>query len=557
MMHKILNRYVYSEDDEIGHGAYGTVFKGLDSITKQCVAIKLLNTDDIQEEDSICKFQNEMSIIKDLQSPNIIKLIDCYSDIKQNIAVFDYCDGGDLLKFLERNNNSLDEESALRILIQIVNAFRKIITKGYIHRDVKPANILIKNGIFMMADFGFATKATTYEFFQQPVGTPLYMSPQLLDNVPYTSKCDIWSIGIIAYQLVYGKQPWPYGDYKSYLKNIRCYPIRFPVEKTVSDLYKNFIRQCLKIDEKQRLNWSELFEHPYFDSRALKYNINNIQNQNEFDNNILEHLQLIIKIRKLNFEEQFQLFDVNQEGTLSQNQFFRFIQRIDPSLTDQELFSIYKLLDVQKQQKVSSNQFKILFNSNESNEFKDTYKKFIQEFQDLVQINKLKIENIFNFYDKKQVGRLGFEEFSKLVYRVKPTLLKYEIVFVSQDVIQQIFAKFDKENVNSISLEDFKRIVSPQQTVVDKIMLKVSYLINKKIKQDIIQYMRQNNLTNEYIFKKYNKSRSNKLNLEEFKLFCKEFKNILQNNEIKQLFKQVDKNNDMVLSYEEFNNFFN
>lgn len=69
--------------------------------------------------------------------------------------------------------------------------------------------------------------------------------------------------------------------------------------------------------------------------------------------------------------------------------------------------------------------------------------------------------------------------------------------------------------------------------------------------------MKRNNLTNEYIFKKYNKSRSNKLNLQEFKVFCKEFNNMFDNNEIKHLFKKVDKNNDKVLSYEEFNNFFN
>ncbi|CAK60049.1 unnamed protein product (macronuclear) [Paramecium tetraurelia] len=542
MMHKILNKYVYSEDDEIGRGAYGIVFKGLDCVTKQCVAIKLLNADDMQDQDSICKFQNEMSIIKEFQSPNIIKFIDCYSDNKQNIAVFDYCDGGDLLKFLEINQNSVDEETALRILIQIVNAFREIIAKGYIHRDVKPANILIKNGIFMMADFGFALKATTYEYFQQPVGTPLYMAPQLLDNVPYTSKCDIWSIGIIAYQLVYGKQPWPYGDYKSYLKNIKCYPLRFPVEKTVSDQYKNFIRQCLKIDERQRLNWAELFEHPYFDSRAQKQNIKNIQDQNGFENYILEHIQFMIKIRKLNFEEQFKLFDVNLEGNLSQNQFYIFIQRVDPSLTDQELFSIYTQLNVENKQKLSQNQFKLLFNINDTNVFKDIYKKFIQEFQDLISTNKLKIENIFNFYDTKKVGRLGFEEFSKLIQRVKPTLLKYEIAL--------IFAKFDLNNVNSISLEDFKSIVSPEQKIVDKITL-------KKIQQDIKQYLRKNNLTNECIFKKYNKSRSNKLNLLEFRIFCKEFNNLLSTDEIKQLFKQVDKNNDKVLSYEEFNNFFN
>ncbi|CAD8110614.1 unnamed protein product [Paramecium sonneborni] len=542
MMHKILNRYVYSENDIVGHGAQSIVYRGIDCINKQAVAIKLLKPDDLQDQYSICKFQNEITIIKEFHSPNIVKFIDSFSDQKQNIAIFDYCEGGDLLNFLEDNQKALNEETALRILIQIVNSFREIISKGYVHRDVKPANILIKNGIFMMADFGFAVKATSYEIFEQPVGTPLYMAPQLLDNVLYTSKCDIWSLGIVAYQLIYGKQPWTYENYKSYLKNIRCYPVRFPSEKTLSEQYKNFIRQCLKIDERQRLNWHELFEHPIFHSSSQKQNINNILYENEFDNLILRHIQILIQIRKFYFEEQFQLFDINLEGTINQHQFFVFIQRVDPSLNDQEIINLFNLLDEENQHKLTQDKFKILFCNDEIIEFKSLFKKFISIFQDLVSQNKQKIENIFNYYDVKKVGRLRFEEFAKLIQRVMPTLVKFEQAF--------IFAKFDHQNVNSISLEDIKKKVSPEQKVTDKIVL-------KKIQLDIIKKLRQKQLTNEFIFKKYNQSRSNKLNLEEFKIFCKEYNSSLQNNEIKQLFKYADKNNDKVISYEEFNKFLN
>lgn len=83
-----------------------------------------------------------------------------------------------------------------------------MIKKGYIHRDIKPENVLYKGNCFKIADFGFATKADTnsnVKIFRQSVGTPLYMAPQLLEKQPYTAKSDIWSIGIMAYEMVYGK----------------------------------------------------------------------------------------------------------------------------------------------------------------------------------------------------------------------------------------------------------------------------------------------------------------------------------------------------------------
>ncbi len=75
-----------------------------------------------------------------------------------------------------------------------------------IHRDIKPDNILIKNGIIKISDFGFSRYAIFegQENFTNGIGTPLYMSPQLLNNSKYTSKCDVWSVGVVLYQMLYG-----------------------------------------------------------------------------------------------------------------------------------------------------------------------------------------------------------------------------------------------------------------------------------------------------------------------------------------------------------------
>jgi len=83
--------------------------------------------------------------------------------------------------------------------------------KGIIHRDLKPANILIDDGIYKISDFGFARSLSSFseELMESLVGTPLYMAPQILHKVPYSSKCDIFSLGLVFYELLFGRTPWP------------------------------------------------------------------------------------------------------------------------------------------------------------------------------------------------------------------------------------------------------------------------------------------------------------------------------------------------------------
>lgn len=103
-----------------------------------------------------------------------------------------------------------------------MQGFKQLVNHGYIHRDIKPANILVKNDIKKVADFGFATKADIkgVKLMKEKVGTPLYMAPQILNNLPYTAKSDIWSIGMMFYEMIFGKTPWPARDELSLIRNI-------------------------------------------------------------------------------------------------------------------------------------------------------------------------------------------------------------------------------------------------------------------------------------------------------------------------------------------------
>lgn len=92
-----------------------------------------------------------------------------------------------------------------------MDGLKVIVAKGYIHRDLKPANVLIKEKIYKVADFDFACKADIFckSKIKDVCGTPIYMAPQLLLNLPYTAKSDVWSLGLTLYEILFGYPPWP------------------------------------------------------------------------------------------------------------------------------------------------------------------------------------------------------------------------------------------------------------------------------------------------------------------------------------------------------------
>ena len=132
------------------------------------------------------------------------------------------------------------------MLTQICNGFVELIKEGIIHRDLKPENILINQGVLKLADFGFSKRTSNARMKNQTmVGTPLYMSVQILKGQPYTSKCDIWALGLIFYELMCGRTPWDGNSEYELINNIERRPIQFP--EYISQVSRDFISRCCKV----------------------------------------------------------------------------------------------------------------------------------------------------------------------------------------------------------------------------------------------------------------------------------------------------------------------
>lgn len=135
--------------------------------------------------------------------------------------VIELCDC-DLRALLNRKGY-LPQDQALQIFTQLMKGFEDLVNHNYVHRDVKPENALVKGNVFKVADFGFATKIdiSGHQLLKEQVGTPIYMSPQILHRDPYGAKTDIWSIGMMFYEMLFGKTPWSCRDMYSLLRNIK------------------------------------------------------------------------------------------------------------------------------------------------------------------------------------------------------------------------------------------------------------------------------------------------------------------------------------------------
>ena len=167
-----------------------------------------------------------------MRHENIVKLYEVIHERGRIFLVMEYCEES-LLEFLSKRG-AMDEPRAYEIMRQIACGLNELVKLKIVHRDLKPANILYHDGIFKLADFGLVKYIENEEeLLMSSIGTYAYMAPQILRRDPYTSKCDIWSLGMVFYFVLFGALPWVMTSKEKVFSHILHQAVIFPRKLSV------------------------------------------------------------------------------------------------------------------------------------------------------------------------------------------------------------------------------------------------------------------------------------------------------------------------------------
>ncbi|CAD8122181.1 unnamed protein product [Paramecium sonneborni] len=180
----------------------------------------------------------------------------------QNIyLILELCEEGNLNRLLNRNKKrQLDQEQAFQIFSQIVNGYNSFYESKTLHRDLKPENILFTKGIVKIADLGVAkiVEEMGLAIDHTIVGTLLYQAPVMMACTKYSDKVDLWSLGIIFYEMLYGVLPYVQNHPKKLYKLITTEPLIFPQDVQINQSYIELIKKLLQVDPETRITWQDL-----------------------------------------------------------------------------------------------------------------------------------------------------------------------------------------------------------------------------------------------------------------------------------------------------------
>ncbi|EOA29733.1 hypothetical protein CARUB_v10012820mg [Capsella rubella] len=265
------NKYMLG--DEIGKGAYGRVYKGLDLENGDFVAIKQVSLENIVQED-LNTIMQEIDLLKNLNHKNIVKYLGSSKTKTHLHIILEYVENGSLANIIKPNKFGPFPESLVAVYIaQVLEGLVYLHEQGVIHRDIKGANILTtKEGLVKLADFGVATKLNEADVnTHSVVGTPYWMAPEVIEMSGVCAASDIWSVGCTVIELLTCVPPY---------YDLQPMPALFrivqddnpPIPDSLSPDITDFLRQCFKKDSRQRPDAKTLLSHPWIRNsrRALQ-----------------------------------------------------------------------------------------------------------------------------------------------------------------------------------------------------------------------------------------------------------------------------------------------
>jgi len=264
----------YEIEAQLGSGAYGTVSKAFCKSSGQSRAVKAVSRSDADDVD---KWRREVTIMSKLDHPFIIKLFEIFETQHETLLVLELCRGGELLDRLQEDEQFTEREAAI-VFKQVMSAVNYLHLEQICHRDIQPGNLLFTSDVpiaqstLKLSNFAWACTFTPDQILKRLVGTPAYVAPEVLQR-SYDCKVDVWSCGVIMFELLTGTTPFDGDNDKQVIRKVRAFSkLELNPEEwsSISDDAKQLVTALLEKDASKRLSAAEALNHVWMKENAPK-----------------------------------------------------------------------------------------------------------------------------------------------------------------------------------------------------------------------------------------------------------------------------------------------